>query len=88
MGCIYTNTVLPYSYNFGATPIGTKSCEINNYKVTEPLTDSNMYAEWTTEYILREAKKTGITNIYKWIKKIFSIFGNVFKRDTIIIYGD
>jgi hypothetical protein len=87
-GCIYSNTVVPYSTEFNETPIGTKSCVINSYKLTEPVSGYNMYAEWSTEFILKEAKKAGINNIYYIDKKVLSVLGDTFKRETLIIYGD
>ena len=87
-GCIYSNTVVPYSTKFNETPIGTKSCEISNYKIKEPVTGYNMYIEWSNDYITKEAKKAGINNIYYIDKKTLSIFRDVFKREKLIIYGD
>jgi hypothetical protein len=87
-GCIYTNTVEPYTKIFNETQAGTKSCEINYYKIKEPVTGYNMYAEWTTSYILSEARKAGIKNIYYMDLKTLSILGDTFKRESLIIYGD
>lgn len=87
-GLIYSNTVVPYSARFDETPVGTKSCEISNYQVREPVSRLNMYAEWSTSFILEEARKAGITNIYYMDKKTLSILSGVFKHESLIVYGD
>ncbi|MDD2365758.1 MAG: hypothetical protein PHN84_06290 [Desulfuromonadaceae bacterium] len=87
-GCIYSNVVLPYSYKFDGTPVGSKSCKITNYKVTEPVSGSNMYAEWTSEFILNEAKRAGIDKVYYMDRRILSILGDTFRQETLIVYGD
>jgi len=87
-GCIYSNTVVPYSTKFNETPIGTKSCEISMFKIKEPITGYNMYVEWSNDYISKEARKAGINNIYYIDKKTLSIFRDVFKREKLVIYGD
>jgi len=87
-GLIYSNTVVPYSTGFNETPIGTKSCVIKNYQIKEPVTGYSMYAEWSTSFILEEARKEGITNIYYMDKKTLSILNDIFKRESLIVYGD
>ena len=87
-GLIYTNSVVPYSKEFKGTQVGTKRCVINNHQVKEPVTRFNFYAEWTTSYILDEARKAGITDITYIDKRTLSILGGVYKRESLIIYGD
>jgi hypothetical protein len=87
-GLIFTNTVVPYSKEFKGTQVGTKRCVINNYQVKEPVTGFNLYAEWSTSFILDEARKAGIKDIYYIDKKTLSILGGVYKRESLIIYGD
>lgn len=87
-GLIYSHTVAPYSVRFNETPVGAKRCVINNYQVKEPVTGYNMYAEWSTSYILEEARKAGITNINYMDRKTLSILNGVYKRETLIVYGD
>jgi hypothetical protein len=87
-GLIYSNTIVPYSTSFDVTPAGSKSCEINFYQVREPVTGYNMYAEWSTGYILTEARKAGINTINYIDKKSLSILGGTFKRESLIVHGD
>ena len=87
-GLIYTNTVVPFSKEFKATQVGTKRCVIINHQVKEPVTGYNLYAEWTTSYILDEARKAGIKDINYIDKKTLSILAGIYKRESLIIYGD
>ena len=87
-GIIYSDTVFPYSKNFNTTPVGSKKCEINMHHVKEPISGYNIYVEWSTDYILTEARKAGIKDIYYIDKRIFSILKGIYKRETLIIYGD
>ncbi|MGP8153647.1 MAG: hypothetical protein ACLQBQ_05820 [Smithella sp.] len=87
-GIIYMNTVVPYSQEFKETPVGTKHCVINDYQLKEPFTRANITAEWTSNYIVTEAKKAGIKDIYYIDKKTLSILSGIYKHQSLIIYGD
>ena len=56
-GLLYSNMTVPYSTKFTETPTGTKRCVINNHQVKEPVTGYNIYAEWSWDYIVKEAEK-------------------------------
>jgi hypothetical protein len=87
-GAIYSNTVVPYTTSYSETPIGSKRCEINTHQVKEPISGYSIYAEWTTGYILNEAKRAGISEIHYMDKRTLSILLGIYKRETLIIYGD
>jgi TRL-like protein family len=87
-GILYSNTVEPYSEEFNATPIGTKSCVINSHEIEDPLTGYNISAEWTTNAILDAARKAGIREIHYIDKKTLSLFNGVYRRETLIVHGD
>jgi hypothetical protein len=80
--------VAPYSVKFNATQAGTKRCVINDHQVKEPVTGFSIYSEWTTRYILDEARKAGIQEIYYMDIKTLSILNGVYKRESLFIYGD
>jgi hypothetical protein len=88
IGLIYSDTVVPYSRRFDATPAGTKHCVINSHQVREPISGYNIYAEWSTGYILNEARKAGIKNIYYMDKRTLSFLIGIYKRESLLIYGD
>ncbi len=87
-GIIYSSTVVPYSQEFKETPVGTKRCVIEDYQLSEPLTRVTLAAEWSTNYILAEAKKAGIKDIYYIDINTVSILLGIYKHKTLIIYGD
>jgi hypothetical protein len=87
-GAIYSDTVVPYSTRYKETPIGTKRCEINTHQVKEPFSGYSIYAEWTTSDILNEAKKAGINEIHYMDLRTLSILLGIYKRETLIVYGD
>jgi len=87
-GIIYSNTVEPYSQEFNATRIGTKTCILNSYKIVDPLTGYSISAEWTTSVILDRARKAGIRDINFIDKKTLSILNGLYRRESLIIYGD
>ena len=87
-GLLYSNTVEPYSWEFHRTPVGTKQCVVNDYRLKEPVTGYSISAEWTSSYLLREAKKAGIRDIYYIDKHTLSLLNGLYKRDSYIIYGN
>jgi len=88
LGLLYTDTVVPFSKKFDETPIGTKRCVIESQQIKEPITRYNIYAEWSWDFILTEAKKAGISDIYYMDKRTLSILFGVYKRESLRIYGD
>ena len=93
MGCtpygrIYSDTTVPYSKVFRETPVGTKRCVLNDYQIKEPVTGFNISAEWTAERIKSEANTAGIKDIYYIDQRTFSILFGIYKRKSLLIYGD
>ncbi len=87
-GIVYSNTVVPYSQEFKETPVGTKSCIIDDYQLSEPLTRVSVAADWSTNYIFVEAKKAGVKDIHYIDIKTVSILLGIYKHKSLIIYGN
>lgn len=87
-GLIYSHTTVPYSSTFRETPVGTKHCLIRSHQIREPLSGRSIYAEWSTDLILGEARKAGIKEIYSMDKRTLSILLGIYKRETLLVYGD
>lgn len=87
-GVLYTRKVVPYSREFRETPVGTKQCLVREHQLKEPFSGYNMYAEWSTGYLMNEARQAGITTVYYVDKETLSILFGIYKRDTLIVYGD
>lgn len=87
-GRLFTSKVIPYSTDFNQTPAGSKSCEIDDFKVKEPVSRFNISAEWTTSSVYEKATEAGITNIYYADVRKFSILGGIFSKKVLIVHGD
>lgn len=87
-GLIYSNTTVPYSTKFSETPVGTRRCVIRSHQIKEPVTGRSIYAEWSTDLILREARKAGIQEIYFMDKRTLSILLGIYRREALLVYGD
>ena len=87
-GIIYSDTVSPYSRNFSLTSAGSKKCEIKTHQLREPFSGYNISSEWTTGYILNEARNAGIKEISYIDKQTISILLGIYKREKLIVYGD
>lgn len=71
-----------------ATPAGTKRCVITSHQIKEPVTAGSIRVEWTSSFILSEARKAGIKDIYYMDKRTLSVLLGIYKRESLIIYGD
>lgn len=67
---------------------GKKRCEVRNHKVKSPLGDGQISAEWNTSVIAKAAREAGIEQIYYADKRTFSVLFGLYRRETLIIYGD
>jgi hypothetical protein len=88
VGLLYADTVTPYSRNFRETPVGSKTCVIDEYQLKEPVTRVGLSAQWTTEVILTETRKAGIKEIYSIDKRSVSVLLGIYKHDSLIVHGD
>jgi hypothetical protein len=88
VGLLYSNTITPYSEEFHATPVGTKTCTVKENQIKEPVTGYSISAAWTTSYLLQQAKQAGISDIDYIDKRTLSILNGLYKRETFIIHGD
>lgn len=85
---LYSNTVAPYSEEFAATPTGSKRCVINTHEIKDPLSGYSLTAEWSTSKILEQAHQAGIKKIDYIDLKTISILNGVYRRESLIVYGD
>jgi hypothetical protein len=87
-GAIYSDTISPYTENFRATPVGSKRCVIHDYQLREPLTRLRLSAEWTTDVIVNETRKAGITEIYYMDIRTVSVLFGIYRQKSLLVYGD
>ena len=87
-GLLYTNVVEPYSLDFRSTPVCARRCEINAHKIREPVSRFGLSAEWDTAIIQQAARQAGIRRIDFAEKRTLMLFFNVYRRSTLIVYGE
>ncbi|MCM8533685.1 MAG: TRL-like family protein [Lentisphaeraceae bacterium] len=87
-GRLYTKKVVPFTENFKETPVGSKVCYIDDFKIQEPLSGYNVSAEWMRSNLLKEAQKAGMSEIYYADMETFSILLGIWTKRTLIVYGE
>jgi hypothetical protein len=87
-GLLYTRVVSPYSNDFRGTPIGSKTCRVNEHTIREPITGSNVSVDFTSSVVQKSACEAGITNLYYADIETLSILKGIYERKTLIICGD
>ncbi len=87
-GRVLTYTVEPYTENFSETPVGTKFCIVDNYKVEEPFSGYDISAEWDTDVVTRAAREAGMTRIHFAERETLEVWFGTFRRRRLIVYGE
>lgn len=85
---LYSDTIAPYSHQFDQTRVGSRRCVITSHRLREPVSGRSLSAEWTTSRILDEAHKAGLTTISYIDRRTLSILLGIYRRESLIIYGD
>jgi len=87
-GYLYTNITTPLDRNMNETPIGNQKSILSTHHLKEPITGYNVSAEWQSRAIGDAAKRSNIEEIYYADLKTLSILGGIYKKQSIIIYGN
>jgi len=87
-GILYTNITAPYSTNFKNSPLGSKSCRVNAYRLKEPISRVGLSGEWNSEIIHKAMLKAEMTKCYYADVKTLSFLRGAYRRKTLILYGD
>lgn len=87
-GLIYTNATVPLVINMNNTPVGTKSAAISSQQLKEPISGLGVSAEWNSRAIGDAAKHSGLTQINFADMHTFSIFGGIWKKQTVRVWGE
>ena len=86
---IIKNVTEPYDINFNNTIVGSKKCTIDIHRISYPFfAYGALNAEWDLDEIRRAMNEAGMTKIYGADIHIFSIFLDIYKKKSIILYGD
>ena len=87
-GLIYTRTVSPYSLDFDRTPIGSKTCRVNEYSFKEPVSGAGVSVIFTSRVVEDAAREAGMTNFYCADVDTFSVLLGIYEKKTLVLYGD
>jgi len=87
-GGVYTNVIKPYSTDFNETPVGTKSCILKEYGISEPVSGNNISVTWSADLIRDAAQSAGITSISYIEEHYTAYFFGAYHRRMLIIYGN
>ncbi len=87
-GRLYTDVVRPRMREFKATPVGTKHFAVAQHRLKEPITRINLSVEWDNTEVKKAAAKAGVTKIYYTDTRTQSYVFEIYRRTTIIFYGD
>lgn len=85
-GWIYTDTVEPYCTDMRRTELPPKASSSGIKSVTIPRIPGAR-TEWDSNAIGDAAKAGGIEELHFCDRKLFSLIGGLWKRDTIVVYG-
>ena len=87
-GLIYSDTTEPITLNMKTTAVGTENAELSSFHIQEPITRMRISAEWNSRAIGDAAKQTGLDKIYYADMRTQSVLGGIWRRETIIVWGD
>lgn len=87
-GLFYTRVVSPYSHDFHNTPVGGKTCRVNEHSLKEPFSGAGVSASFTSRVVEEAAHAAGITNLYYADLETLSVLKGVYARKTLILCGD
>lgn len=87
-GMLYTRVVNPYSHDFHATPVGAKTCRVNEHVLRDPVGGTHVSIDFTLRVVQEAAREAGITHLYYADLETLSILSGMYQRKTLILCGD
>ena len=87
-GLLYTNNVRTYALDLKDTPVGSKVIMIPEHRVTEPITGWGMSTILGSKTVAAAAREAGMTKIYYADRRTISVFLGLYRKRTLIIYGE
>jgi len=87
-GWVYKNYKEPLILNMNDTPRGSRMVEIGSIHLEVPYTQGMVNAELFSRAIGDAAKRKGLNQIYFADLHTVSVFGNLYKRQSIEVWGD
>lgn len=87
-GWLYKNYKEPVVLNMNNTPRGSRMVEIDSYHLEAPYTQGMVNAELFSRAIGDAAKRRGLNQVYFADLHTVSFFGNLYRRQSIEVWGD
>lgn len=87
-GILYTDVVVPLSTDMNNTPVGEVQAQGSSHFVKEPVSSLGISAEWSSYAIGEAAAAKPLGELNYADLKVFSVFGKVYQRTTVLVYGD
>ncbi len=87
-GFLYTNIRTPLVHDMVRTPRGSTKADLSAHHIEEPLTSANLSADWNSFAIGEAAKEAGLEKAYFADLHTISIFGGLYRRRTVEVWGE
>jgi hypothetical protein len=87
-GLLYTDTIQPLCKDLRATPLGLKRGDGSSKRIQIPTTRFDITAEWDSRAIGDIAKENDIETVYGCDSRIQSLLMGLWRKDTVIVYGE
>lgn len=87
-GFLYTDIVMPYTLDMNRTSAGSRRITIDEYRIREPVSGYGIYALWQNRDVQAAAKQANMSRIHYADRRIFSILGGIYRKRSLIIYGE
>jgi hypothetical protein len=87
-GWLYKNYKQPIVLNMRDTPRGSRMVEIDSYHLEVPYTQGMVNTELFSRAIGDAAKRHGLEKVYFADLHTVSVFGNLYKRQSVEVWGD
>ena len=87
-GWLHEDFTVPVVENMKNTPRGTRKVELSSIHLQAPYTNGLVDADIFSRAIGDAARAKGLKVIYVADQRTYSWFGDLFRRDTIEVWGD
>jgi hypothetical protein len=87
-GVIYTDTIQPLCRDLRGTSLGTRSASGSSKRIEIPTSRIDLSAEWDTRAIGDIAESNGITVVHGCDSRRQSVLLGLWRKDSVIIYGE
>ncbi len=87
-GWLFTDIRTPAVSDFEAVPRGSRKVELSMQQVKEPMSGLGLAVQWDSRAIGEAARRHGLDKVYFADLHTVSVFGGLWKQQTIEVWGD